>query len=74
MHIGMAVYAGGFRFREYKAFMALPAIDHLVLACQGHECFIMIESVNRLIEGPSFRTMTKITVELKIFAMRRIRH
>jgi hypothetical protein len=70
MHIVMTVHAGCFRFREHKAFMALPAINDLMLPRKGHRGFIMIESIDRLIKLPAISTMTKITAELKIFAVR----
>jgi hypothetical protein len=60
--------------RKYQAFVALPAVECLVLAGEWHFGCIMIERTDGFIEFPAVQTMTKITAQLKIFAVRRIGH
>jgi len=74
VHIGMTVNTGCFCFRKHQTRMTLPAVKPLVLARERHRRLVMIERVNRLIKGPAFRTVAKITTKLEIFAMRVICH
>jgi len=70
MHVSMAVNTFALRLGEDQAFMALPAFKDLVLTGQGHSGLVVVESIDRFIEFPAVRTMTKITAQFKIFAVR----
>jgi len=70
MHIGMTVHAGCFCFRKHQAFMAFPATQDLVLARKGHRGSVVVEGIDRFIEFPAVRAVTKITAKLKVLPVR----
>ena len=72
MHIGVATIAGCFGFRENQRRMTCTAICGHVLAIQWKSSFIVIESVDRFIQLPAVSTVTQITAQVKILAMRGI--
>jgi hypothetical protein len=50
--------------------MAFPATQDLVLARKGHRGSVVVEGIDRFIEFPAVRAVTKITAKLKVLPVR----
>jgi hypothetical protein len=53
VQVGMTIHARGFGFRKHQCRMTCPAINSLMLTIKGKRSFIVIKSVDCLIQLPA---------------------
>lgn len=72
MHIKVAGSTVGFGLIKFKGGMALPAINHLMLAFQFKSGSVVFKRNRVFGNGPTVSGVTSVTADFQLFTMRRL--